>query len=342
MFRKLSISLSMSIASVLILALAVMGAFVAHREVQVVRELVLRSASGQAIAGAAGYGRIIDDAIDSGALTLEDVTAPKLVEIKSDSFDKRYRSNLSDYTDSHGIQQFQDAILESCDGCLFASGMRVGGYVPTTNSKQDLPLLQEKKPDGTPIPDAIARNRQVARGKRIYDRSEQIAAAGFRGGAKAPVLIQTYERDTGELAWDVAAPIFVHGQHFGAFRIGVSQDRVTDQWIDLLWRLSMSFGFVAIVTASLAFFMLRRRLRPLTDLSQSADRISRSETPENMMSVPVNTTDSSNEIRDMGRSINRMRYALCAAVLRADAPKEHRPRSRHDTETPDIVSGSIG
>ncbi|HET9893183.1 MAG TPA: HAMP domain-containing protein [Mycobacterium sp.] len=309
--RSISVRLSVTIAFVVIGALGVAGVFVAHREVQVVQELVLRDASSLAVAGAAGYSRILDDAVDSGKLAIDDITQPKLEEIKYafDVSDKRYRSKLSDYTDSHGVQAFEDALLESCDGCLFASGMRRGGYVPTTNAKQDL------APTGD-----VDRDRRVARGKRVYDGAEQLAAAGFTGGQKAPVLIQTYPRDTGELAWDVAAPIFVHGQHFGAFRIGVSQDRINAQWVDLLWRLSVSFGFVAGVTVLAIFLATRARLRRLVTLTAAANHMSQSYEAL-AEAIPV---DDGTELGLLARALNRLRVSLKAAMDYADRPRTNR------------------
>jgi hypothetical protein len=39
---------------------------------------------------------------------------------------------------------------------------------------------------------------------------------------KKDVLVQIYHRDTGEKMWDISAPVYVEGKHWGAFRIGYS------------------------------------------------------------------------------------------------------------------------
>jgi len=34
------------------------------------------------------------------------------------------------------------------------------------------------------------------------------------------ILVQVYNRDTGERIWDISSPIYIQGRHWGAFRIG--------------------------------------------------------------------------------------------------------------------------
>jgi methyl-accepting chemotaxis protein len=79
------------------------------------------------------------------------------------------------------------------------------GYFPTHNLKFSRPLTGQYEVD-------LANNRT----KRIFsDRT------GSRCGSnRDPFLLQTYKRDTGEVMHDISAPIFVHGRHWGGFRIG--------------------------------------------------------------------------------------------------------------------------
>ena len=54
------------------------------------------------------------------------------------------------------------------------------------------------------------------RTKRLFNDPVGLAAARNTDG----VLVQTYNRDTGEKMWDISAPVTVQGRHWGAFRIG--------------------------------------------------------------------------------------------------------------------------
>ena len=39
------------------------------------------------------------------------------------------------------------------------------------------------------------------------------------------LFIQVYYRDTGEKMWDISAPVYVNGKHWGGFRIGYTMDK---------------------------------------------------------------------------------------------------------------------
>lgn len=308
--KSISTRLSVFVAAIVSLLLVGAGATLIVREVQVAEHERLREAQTVASTGAAAYGRILDDAIEAGHLTLDEVLSPRLEEIPFTVpvESKRYRSKLSDYTDSHGIQQIEDAIIGSCDDCLFASGMmpvRIGSdtgcYVPTTNSRQDLP------PSGD-----FARDRLASRGKRIYDDAVHIAAAAFAGGTHATVLIQEYPRDTGQSAWDVAAPIFVHGQHWGGFRVGVSRDQITAQRSDTIVRLIALFGFLAILAAAAVLWASRRMIKPLVDLTADVDRMSTTSSTREL-GTKIECADKG-EIGRMAVSVNRLRVSLHGAM----------------------------
>ncbi|MGE3268140.1 MAG: methyl-accepting chemotaxis protein, partial [Chloroflexota bacterium] len=72
-----------------------------------------------------------------------------------------------------------------------------------------------------------------------------LAAAQNTGG----VLRQVYQRDTGETMWDISAPITVNGQHWGAFRVGFSIQRVEAQLAATTSMLALGvLGLVVVVT----------------------------------------------------------------------------------------------
>ena len=56
------------------------------------------------------------------------------------------------------------------------------------------------------------------RSMRIFNDSTGIAAARNT----EPILIQTYMRDTGNAMYDISAPIYVEGKHWGAIRVGMT------------------------------------------------------------------------------------------------------------------------
>jgi len=81
------------------------------------------------------------------------------------------------------------------------------GYVPTHNSRYSRPLTGNAETD-----------RKWNRSKRMFNDKVGLAAARNKEG----VLVQVYERDTGEKMWDISAPVQLNGRHWGTFRIGYS------------------------------------------------------------------------------------------------------------------------
>ena len=68
---------------------------------------------------------------------------------------------------------------------------------------------------------SVAVDLARSRSKRIFgDRTGQRCGQNQR-----PYLLQTYQRDTGEVMHDLSVPIVVSGRHWGAFRIGYRSAR---------------------------------------------------------------------------------------------------------------------
>ncbi len=87
------------------------------------------------------------------------------------------------------------------------------GYVPTHNTKYSQPLTGDAEKD-----------KLGNRTKRIFNDPVGLGAAHYNGADGKGYLQQVYERDTGEKMWDISAPVFVKGKHWGGFRIGYQMD----------------------------------------------------------------------------------------------------------------------
>ena len=88
---------------------------------------------------------------------------------------------------------------------IYAGAVDVNGYFPTHNQIYCQQLTGN-----------VEHDMVHSRTKRIFDDP-----TGRRCGLHTEkFLLQTYKRDTGEVMHDVSAPIFVHGKHWGGFRIG--------------------------------------------------------------------------------------------------------------------------
>lgn len=110
------------------------------------------------------------------------------------------------------IQRIEDEFLFDSD-VNYAILIDRNGYVPTHNSKYS-------KPQG---PD-VKQNIMFSRSKRNFGTDSGIREAlQYRGYGTVKML---YSRDTSETIWNIGAPVRVRGQHWGAFLIGVSLQRI--------------------------------------------------------------------------------------------------------------------
>ncbi len=116
----------------------------------------------------------------------------------------KYKTRFDDFTDQH-LPEIQEPILKRHAFILYAGAVDRNGYFPTHNLRYSQALTGDYATD-------LLNNRT----KRIFsDRTGQRCASHQKA-----YLLQTYKRDTGEVIHDLSVPIFVKGQHWGAFRIG--------------------------------------------------------------------------------------------------------------------------
>lgn len=106
-------------------------------------------------------------------------------------------------------QAILEKALADVKGCAFAVGFDTNGYAPAHNLKHSKPITGDDKVD-------LMGNRA----RRKFDARTEIRAARNT----APMLLQTYLRDTGELMCDMTMPIYIDGRHWGCVRVGCTTD----------------------------------------------------------------------------------------------------------------------
>jgi HAMP domain-containing protein len=295
--RKLSLKVSIALAVITIPPMVGAAYYITMRETASLETLTLNTAKMAAVSGAKMYGATLETGVDTGVFTIGDVIEPSYEEIKGFDFgdNPRFHTKYDFYTD-RSVVGIEDKILESSPDFLYAAGVDVNGYLPTHNLKFSAPLTGDRAKD-------LAGNRAK---RKFTDPVGMAVAKNLE-----PSLLQEYHRDTGELVWDVSAPIYVKGQHFGGFRVGVSIASLAAHKHSLLLRLSVVFGFLVIITVGFIFIMLRRSMKPLEHLAELANEIS---TGENL-DKPIEPS-STDEIGQMAQSTNRLRASLAAAMGR--------------------------
>ena len=173
-------------------AIAESGAATQHDQIRIVASNAARQ-----------IGKLFEQAIANGRIT------------EAALFDRQYRPLPNTAPPKHSTQfdaftdrvlpDIQEPILDAMPQLAYAGAVDDNGYFPTHNKKFSKPLTGDYDID-------LVNNRT----KRIFtDRT------GKRCGSNTkPFLLQTYKRDTGEVMHDLSVPIYVHGKHWGGFRIG--------------------------------------------------------------------------------------------------------------------------
>ena len=152
---------------------------------------------------AQAISQILDKAVDSGQIKLEDLFDDKYQPIPNTKPPK-FKTRFDDFTD-RALTPLQEQLLDQHKFLVYGICCDRKGYVPTHNKKFSQPLTGNEKID-------FVNNRT----KRMFDDP-----VGRRcGDHDQPFLLQTYRRDTGEIMHDISAPVLVKGRHWGGFRIG--------------------------------------------------------------------------------------------------------------------------
>ncbi len=120
----------------------------------------------------------------------------------------KYSTAFDTYADTV-LSAIQEPILAKNKNAVFAITSTPQGYIPTHNTIYSQPLTSDYQKD-------YLNNRS----KRIFN--DRVGARC--GNHEKPLLLQTYIRETGEHMHDISVPIYVHGKHWGGFRIGYSPE----------------------------------------------------------------------------------------------------------------------
>lgn len=294
--KSLALKVYMALAIATVPVTVVAAWVITSRQGRNMEEMTLAEGKLAATIGARMYGSVLEELVDSGFLTVNDVFDQNYEEIKGYDFGEKskYHTRYDAFTDRL-VPGFQDRFLDNAE-FVYAVGADKNGYVPTHNSFYIKPLVGD-----------VAVDRANNRTKRKFNNPVELRAASNTD----PILVQVYARDTGETMWDVAAPIYVKGKHWGGFRVGVSMREIAARKAGLLVQLAGVFGALVVIAAVAVFLTLRRSMAPLDALAKRAIAISTGEDLE----TPIKPT-TTDEVGRMAKSLDRLRASLRAAMER--------------------------
>jgi methyl-accepting chemotaxis protein len=304
-----SISLLILITTILLLALFTF--YDINTQKQTLEESLLNKGISMAMSGAAATRHILEDAISSGRLTRAEVFDTQYVPI-ADTDPQKFNTAYDNFSDAN-FQAIEDGYLLDHD-VLFAAAVDFNGYLPTHNTKYAQPLTGNYDQD-------VIGNRT----KRIFNDPTGITAAQNT----QPYLRQVYRRDTGEMAWDISAPIIVNGSHWGAFRVAFSLVSINADVAAATRRILTAALILAGMIAA-ASFLVTRPLIHVEAMSRTAVALSKGDTSQD---VNLRRNDEVGRLADAFRSMIAYNKGMAAAADRlaqGDFMAEVSPQSEKD------------
>lgn len=291
--KKIGIKVSLKVNLILIAVLITGTIILITKQTNSLENGLLNRGKVQSIVGAKVISSILEEAIDNGTFTVNDVFDTNYEEIGS--FDPpKYHTKYDTYLDK-AILGIQDEFLQD-KSLVFAIAVDKNGYLPTHNSRFQQAITGDKEKD-----------KVGNRTKRIFNDPVGIKAAtnsvaGFR---------QAYKRDTGETMWDISSPINVKGKHWGAFRVGLSLEAISSakkQFSATLLGVMLTILALSIV---LIFYIVNRSLVPVSQLAKRANDLASGKHLEDEITVT-----GEDETAELQASLDRLRISMLIALKR--------------------------
>jgi methyl-accepting chemotaxis protein len=294
--KRISLKIVVALIAVLAVIMALFTSLLVQRRAVILQEMMLTKARTQALVGAKSMEQVLEEAIASGALTVEQVFdtdyRPILEGPLAGAAIPKYHTAYDAYLDRR-IQKLEDTLVEEDAMVTFAVLVDRNGYLPTHNSRYSQPLT------GDPEKDKVGN-----RTKRLFNDPVGLAAARYDGRDGEKILRQVYKRDTGETMWDISAPVYVRGQHWGGFRIGFSIRQTEEAIAELRNSVAIAMLLVLAVASVTIYLVVARLTRPLKELTAVAERIAGGQLEE---TIAVRSED---EIGKLGGAFNKMTQVI--------------------------------
>jgi len=290
MLRKLSVKI---VGILIIVMVMIMSAFTIYfvkwRSANIYTELL---AKGRilALSGAASMERVLNEAVADKRFNLDEISDTNYVQIPG-SNPPKFTTKYDAYLDKV-LPPLEDAFLKD-EQIVYATLLDRNGYTPSHNSKFSLPQTGD-----------IEKDKAFSRSKRIFNDPVGIAAA--RNSQE--ILKQEYTSDNSENMWDISAPVYVKGKHWGAFRVGFSMVKTEARIAELSAHIIGAMLLMLVISSLTIIAVVTLLIRPLDILTESAARIADGQLEED---IPVVSND---EIGAVSAAFNRMTSTIVKSL----------------------------
>ena len=284
---RIGLKVSLKVNCIILIVMSVGTYFLVSQQNQSLEQELLNRGKIQSIIGAKMIGQIIEEAIDNGVLTVNDVFDTNY-QIIGDFDPPKYHTKYDSYLDK-AILGLEDEFLQD-NSITFAVAVDKNGYLPTHNTRFQKPITGDREKD-----------KIGNRTKRVFNDPVGLKAA--RNTTKG--LLQIYHRDTGEVMWDVSSPIYVKGKHWGGFRIALSLEAISAAQKKLMKTMISIMGGILLLSLILTFLAVNSSLAPLNTLTLIATDLANGENLKEEIDITRN-----DEIGRLQEALERLRMSM--------------------------------
>jgi methyl-accepting chemotaxis protein len=299
MSQKLSVKIAGILILVMVVIMTIFTVYFVKSRSENMEEELLSKGRIEAMTGAKMMEQLIEEQVSNNRFTLDEVFDTNYVPIPNTN-PQKYHTKYDAYLDK-SIQETEDEYLKD-EQVVFAVLVDRNGYLPTHNTVYSKPLTGDQEKD-----------KVGNRTKRLFNDPVGLAAAKN----EKELLKQVYARDTGEKMWDISAPVFVKGKHWGGFRIGFSMLKTEKKIAELKMQIVGAMLIMLMVTSFTIYIIVRRITKPLLRLTETARRIADGNLDEE---VPV---ESGDEIGKLAEAFNKMTTVI-VKNLKVEIEKSNR------------------
>lgn len=288
--KSISVKVAFIVSLCIFLVICIGTYFLVAQQSRNLEDNLLARGKMNTVLGAKMIGKILEEAIDNGVISVTDAFDTDYQQIGN--FDPpKYHTKYDFYTDKAVLSIIDEFLLD--ESVVFAVPVDINGYLPTHNTRYQQPITGD-----------VDKDRVGNRTKRVFNDPVGLKAAKN----KEPGLLQVYHRDTGKVMWDVSSPIFVKGKHWGGFRMGISLEVIQREKNILIKNLIAVMGVILIVSILITLLTVKTVLAPIKRLTATAMGLANAKnlTEE----IPVTRKD---EIGQLEEVLERLRMSMLIA-----------------------------
>jgi methyl-accepting chemotaxis protein len=290
LFKRTDITISVLVSCALCVIILLCAYFLSGTNRQAISDANYEKGKMLSIIGARSMEMVLQSAVDGAILTQDDIFDSQYVPVEGTQ-PQQFTTKFDAYIDE-ACAQFQSSFFKD-SSVVYARAMDSNGYVPILIDSSASDKKYGKSAGGDPMA------KQILDGKRIL----RVVANTVEG------FSQTYTSETtNEEIVEFSAPIFVNGERWGAFSVGLKSDANTGFVFPVTVLIYAALSI--LLSCAVVFGVVILFLKPISGLTEAAERVADGEVDR---SVKIG---GSNDMVTLADAIERLRVSLKLSMAR--------------------------